>query len=54
MDTSRKTEFAQMQGAGKFLTRRIYANMQARKFFRNAAVEMKSGFKEVSIWDFSQ
>jgi hypothetical protein len=54
MDASRNTEFAQMQGAKKFLPRRIYADMQARKFLSNAAVEMKSEFMEVSTWDSSQ
>jgi hypothetical protein len=33
-----------MQGAKKISTRRIYVDMQARNFFRNTAVGMKSGF----------
>jgi hypothetical protein len=49
MDASRNSEFAQMQGAKKFSPRRICADMQARKFPSNVAVEMKSGFIEVSI-----
>jgi hypothetical protein len=40
----KNAEFAKLQGAEKFLPRRICSDMQARKFFRNAAVWMKSGF----------
>jgi hypothetical protein len=34
---SKNSEFAQMQGAGKFLRRRICVYMQAINFSRNAA-----------------
>ncbi len=47
-DTSKNSEFAQMQGAEKISQRRICIDMLARNFFRNAAVGMKSGFLEVS------
>ncbi len=49
MGASKNSEFAQMQGAGKISPRRIYIDMLARNFSRNAAVGMKSGFLEVSI-----
>jgi hypothetical protein len=39
---SKNTEFAQMQGGGKILPRRICIYMQARNFSRNTAVGMKS------------
>ncbi|MDO8465521.1 MAG: hypothetical protein Q7S46_09775 [Gallionella sp.] len=43
---SKNSEFAQMQGAGKFCSA-TYALYVSRKFLRNAAVEMKSGVFEV-------
>ncbi len=52
--TSKNLEFAQMQGAEKISQRRICIDMLARNFFRNAAVGMKSGFSEVSIFTFSK
>jgi hypothetical protein len=46
---SKNTEFAQRQGAGKILPRRICVYMQARNFSPNTAVEMKSVFLEGSF-----
>jgi hypothetical protein len=48
MDASKNSEFAQMQGAEKILLRRIGMICKQEIFPRNAAVEMKSGFLEVS------
>jgi hypothetical protein len=45
--TSKNSEFAQMQAAGKNFAAPHMGYMQARNFFRNAAVGMKSGFLEV-------
>jgi hypothetical protein len=44
---SKNSEFAQMQGAGEILSRRICVYMQARNFSRNTAVGMK-WFKQAS------
>ena len=48
MDTSKNSEFAQMQGAEKSSQRRIWMICKQEAFLRNAAVGMKSGFLEVS------
>jgi hypothetical protein len=50
MGVSKNLEFAQMQSAEKISPRRIFLDMQARNFFHNAAVGMKSGFLEIPIF----
>jgi hypothetical protein len=47
MGTSKKPEFAQMQGAKKISAAPHMLDMQARNFLRNAAVGMKCEFLEV-------
>jgi hypothetical protein len=44
MGTSKNSEFAQMEGAGKISPRRICLICKQEIFSRNAAVGMKSGF----------
>jgi hypothetical protein len=48
---SKNSEFAQMQGAGEILPRRIWSYMQARNFSRNTAVGMKWGKQAIRIAD---
>jgi hypothetical protein len=49
MGTSKNSEFAQMQGAGKNFAAPHMIYIQARNFFCNAAVGMKCGFLEVPL-----
>ena len=48
-DASRNSEFVQMQGGKKVFAAPHMVYMSARKFFSNAAVGMKSGFKDASL-----
>jgi hypothetical protein len=47
MGANKNLEFAQMQGAEKFLQRRIWVICKQENLLCNAAVGMKSGFLEV-------